>query len=313
MIYQGRTVKGELNDLGAPSSVRIHKEEDTPADDLVVSFPFNQVIEELDQISVLLEDQMVFDGIVDEQKVVYGASGAEIFLSARSRAAYLLDNEALPQVYFKPCLKTIFERHISGYGFSKFIGEQKTFSGEFTVKKGMSEWDVLESFCLLFLNTAPRITKDNVVDATGKALMKETAILQNSTEGIPYSEISMLNKHYSLISEVFVRAQKQGNYSVRVCDEESIKKGIRRKRYLDAVDDPRTPVSVGEKVIESGKKDCYSVTAVCPGAFDFEIGQRVLVRGAEGIEEGPYVISKIKYTLDQAGEKSEITMHREEP
>lgn len=165
MTYEGVTITGKIIDLGDPVSVRINKSNDAPADDLYAIFCYKDFIEELKYIKVYCNGDIVFDGILDEQIVELSGSGSLFKVYARSTAALLVDNSALPQSYTNTSLEIIFNRHIRPYGFTKFIGSNKSFSGEFVVYKGMSEWDVLEKFCILFLNTKPRISNDGIVNA----------------------------------------------------------------------------------------------------------------------------------------------------
>ena len=54
---------------------------------------------------------LVFRGIVDQQDTKISPQGNRLRLVARSLAALLLDNEALPQTYINPSLRGLFERH----------------------------------------------------------------------------------------------------------------------------------------------------------------------------------------------------------
>lgn len=93
--------------------------------------------------------EVCFDGIVDIQKESC-ADKMMLMLVARSRAALLLDNEAVPQTYGMPSLATIFARHVQPYGFTTFYGNVKAFNGELTITKGMSEWQAAAEFCTRF-------------------------------------------------------------------------------------------------------------------------------------------------------------------
>src|SRR5699024_3417624 len=84
--------------------------------------------------------RVLFAGIVDEQVLSEDGDGITVELSARSRAALLLDNEAQPQIYYMPSLKLLFERHAAPCGFTGYLGRDEVFGGAFTVEKGMSEW-----------------------------------------------------------------------------------------------------------------------------------------------------------------------------
>ena len=312
MKFRLTDIYDEIYELSDVYSAVINKEDGVPADDLVVVFPSHYNLPELKTISAYIGDEIVFEGIIDEQEVNCGKDGCFLKITARSLGAYLVDNEALPQTYYKPSLNTIFEKHIKPYGFTELKGNQKIFTGKFVVNKGLSEWDVFKNFCSSFLNTVPRITSDGIVDASGRPSDKNEVALKNSPGYLMYSSIKSNIKRYSLISEVFVSSKKSGKFDVRVCDENLILKAVSRKRYLNAANAVLTPVSCGETLIKNGKKDAFIIKAVCVNPIAFEIGQRISISDPIVGEISGLLIYKIKYSLDSSGQKAEISMLREE-
>ena len=125
-----------------------------------------------------------FGGFWTSSPFVWEKSGMTLRLTARSEAALLLDNEALPQTYINPSLKQLFDRHAAPYGFAGMAGNQGAFRGKLTVKKGMSEWQVFEEFCGYFLGTTPRVTYLGILDATGKPSEKQ--VFFSNQGGISY-------------------------------------------------------------------------------------------------------------------------------
>ena len=106
------TVNNELLELKNVFKVQISKSLNTPASDLEASFLFNEKIDEIKSIEVYEDNEMIFDGIVDTQSLELDDNGSLFTIEARSKAAILLDNEALPQIYYRPSLFTIFNRHV---------------------------------------------------------------------------------------------------------------------------------------------------------------------------------------------------------
>lgn len=89
-------------------------------------------------------------------------------IAARSMAALLLDNEAIPQTYAYPSLPLLFERHGKPYGFTEWEGEPSGFSVPFTITKGMSEWEVLSLFCSRYLKVPLQGQRKKTGGARGK-------------------------------------------------------------------------------------------------------------------------------------------------
>lgn len=313
MRYVGIGISGYNYNLEMPLYVRIDMDEDAPAHGLNVTFPIssdiNQNVEELNYIKVYSDDmeKLIFDGIVDEQETELSSSGAILKISSRSIVAILLDNEALPQTYYLPSIDTIFKRHVKPYGFNGYIGNNKQFSTSFKVKKGMSEWSVLESFCNDFLEVTPFFTNDRKLDITG-GTSGENIIFSNKGDGFKYTSISKNVKRCDLISEVFVRCQKDGSYSNRIYSQKNIDSGIIKKCYLNSLDDIKTPVFRGEQIINKSLRDSFEINLVCIGGIFTEIGASASILDDSIGDINNLVVSNIRYRLSLSGEFCEVKL-----
>lgn len=308
MKYECITVTGKIVDLGYPISVKMNKSSDTPVDDLYAVFCYTSHIEELKYIKIYFSDEIIFDGIIDEQIVEISDLGILFKIYARSMAALLVDNCALPQTYINTSLETIFNRHVKPYGFTNFIGNNKCFSSEFIVYKGMSEWDVLKDFCEIFLNTKPKVTYNGVINALGTYNGNKNVCLNNSSENIKYKSISRNIKRYNKISEIFVKANGALYYDFRVADESAVNAGVKRKRYLNISDDVRTPVGYAQSVIDEANRKANEIVVSCVGFVNTDIGCTVQIDDKILGKLNNMFISKMKYTMDSYGEITELTM-----
>lgn len=90
----------------------------------------------------------MFKGQIDE--IITKSSGEKITvkITARSMAGILLDNEAEPCIYFNASSSVIFERHLQPFGFNGYIGDNNPYFGYIKISKGMSQWQVLENYCV---------------------------------------------------------------------------------------------------------------------------------------------------------------------
>ncbi len=73
------------------------------------------------------EGEVVFFGPVDELQRRFSSEGCMLEIVARSMAALLLENEAIPQTYAYPSLPLLFERHGKPYGFTEWEGNPADF------------------------------------------------------------------------------------------------------------------------------------------------------------------------------------------
>lgn len=310
MTYQGKTVNNELIDLGQPVEIVMNQSADVPADDLELTLLCSGPVAELKEIYIIENSKNFFSGIVDTQSVSIDNSGIFLNITARSKAALLLDNEAIPQTYYVPSLFNIFNRHIKPYGFTAIVGDTRTFSNEFVVSKGMSEWEVLENFCADYLKVYPRINSDGTINATGE-FENNSILFSNSPPGIKYSAIYENLKRYELFSEVDVKATTLGTYSTVVKDNDIINRGIVRRRLLNAVNNNKTPVSCGEIMLSTGAKNSYEICIFCPGSMNLNIGDKATVNDSIlGVIEN-LVVSEIKYTLNKNGEQTKVLLRKE--
>lgn len=308
MIFLGKTISQKEIYLGNPYSVVINKTKGAPADDISVTFVTDKKIPELVSISACLDEELFFYGIVDEQKMIYSSQGTFLRITARSMAAYLLDNEALPTTYFLPSLDLIFQKNVKPYGFKGILGDTKTFSTEFTISKGISEWEVLEQFCVNYLNVYPIVRNDGIIDATG---IEQNKLLKfsNKSDGIQYISLSENIKRYDTISNVYIRTKENGSYDMEANDESVIGRNIIRKRYLNAVGENTAAIS-GELLLDKSKKNAYEIGLICSRAVSANIGDKAYICDTILGEIQDLYISNIKYILNQRSETTEITLYK---
>lgn len=284
--------------LPAAIHMRLDREEDAPADSMEATFPLSADCGPITGLTV--SDQtgtVLFDGIVDEQEICL--TDGTLSLASRSRAALLLDNEALPQNYMNPSLATIFSRHLRPYGFTQYLGDGRCFTGTLAVTKGMSEWTAAAAFCTRFLKTKPRIT-GRVFDASGSAPKAE---LLFGTGGLRFSSALFKSRYCKLYSELYVPKPGGGTYLLSVQDQETQRLTVRRRRFLSG----GTNVS---PLLKKAKKNAFACLLDCPGAPKISLLSPARVTGAPcGFEHGLYV-SSIRYLSDVNGEHTKITLRR---
>ena len=62
-----------------------------------------------------------------------------------------------------------------------------------------------------------------------------------------------------------VRSERLGGYSTQVWDSQAAGDGILRRRLLNAVDDPKTPVFRGQLLLDKSREQAYQLELACPG------------------------------------------------
>ena len=181
-------VDDEKVELCDPVSLTINKEENVPADDMVVKFPYISV-KELKTVVVSDGEKVVFTGVVDEQQTVMKKNGEFLLIVCRSMAAVLLDNESVPISYTNPSTDIIEMRHIKPYNLCMKDNDNSTYFGTLTIPKGASQYKAVEDFCKNMYHCTPRINELSQVELV-HSHKDPVCIFSNDGDGVEYFEFS---------------------------------------------------------------------------------------------------------------------------
>lgn len=304
MTFEGITAAGTVHRLGTPLSVRITRGADAPADDFLGEFPWS-AIPPLYRLRITDGQKTIFYGPVDEQEDAFSQKGAFLRLAGRSMAAILLDNEAAPQTYYSPPFATVFSRHAAPYGFSRYrvpAGGEKI--GEFTVTKGMSEWQVLERFCRRAWN-APLSLRNGEELIAGEPSGGEQLLFGGA--GLSYLSLTKTNKASERISEVLVRSVREGVYSVSITDAQALRDGVRRRRCMS------TGAGLdARRVLARAEQKALEYTLVLPGWPHLLPGTRAVLKNENlGCVDGLQVWSSV-CKIDSAGATCTVVLRAAE-
>lgn len=298
---------GEFCDIKNALTVTLNSDLDVPADDLEFTVPYSSKLSGVSKITAFDGDRLVFEGNTDEIVTACDKSGAVVKLAARSLAGALLDNEAQPVTYVNPAAGFIFERHLKPFGIKSFDGDNIPFYGSLRIEKGMTQWQVFESFCRSRYGCAPRIT------GSGEALMRGAESKQKAVFGdghIPYFSLREYKKPCALIDEVRLRLDEFGGYSGSIKNKNPDCRGVRRVRYVNALSD-RTTVKTADKMIENSNKNSYSLLLECSGCRLDIMGKQAEVLSPLFGKKSGMRVARLRYTLDKSGELTTVLLKKE--
>lgn len=306
MRYRGTWADGSSSLLGCPSEFRFSMEEDAPADLFRGTFPWIYEEKFLPLLSLDIyteEGELFFRGRVDQENRTRDSSGIRLTVSARGPAAVLLDNEAVPQTYQYVSLGLLAKEHGAPYGFTRWKGDGQGFFSSLTVSKGMSEWEVLDSFCRRFLGTRLRI-RETCLDASGGYGEK---LVRFGTE-VPCVSLSLKYRESQRYSEILLRPENTDGYSRSVLDPEAMKLGTRRRRLLSGTEQK------ARELLEKSKKQAFTLQAVCPGAPRAGLWDRAETADESFGGQKDLYVAGICYEGSGRGEYSRYTLRKmEEP
>lgn len=301
----------DINDneikLTNPEYVTINQEEDVPADDISVVFPFILNLPELNKIVVKNHSQVVFIGLVDEQQIIGNDKGIWTKIVGRSMASFLLDNESKPISYLNPSSSVIADKHLKPYGMESFIGKDTVLSGTLNIPKGSTQWQALYSFCISAYGNKPRIEADGTVKMTG--IESNESIVFSNKGGQRYISVKENNKRYKLLSSVKVKVHNEGDYNSVVENKTAIKRKINRERYLDSTYSSEL-FPVADKMIEKSVKDSYEIVLVCPDILINQLGVNAKIQDKYIGEKDNLYISGICCKISPEGEYTTVTLKK---
>ncbi|MBQ2970937.1 MAG: hypothetical protein IJO20_05700 [Ruminococcus sp.] len=292
-----------------PVSVTVNMDENVPADDLFATF-HHFTSSQLKSLSVYDENGVLFTGIVDEQTTQSNSDGEYLKISARSMAALLLDNESVPISYNSPSVRVIEERHLKPFGVKVSESLSDTYFGTHTVLKGESNYKAVDSFANKLYSNSVRVDEKGELSFLG-AKKNKSVVFSNSFDGISYYDFCENIKRCEEISKVRIKLSNSSGYHSVVENQDAIKRGVVRERYLNCVLTD-TPASYAQSMINNGSKKSYSVTLYCEGQHLNVFGCNATIKGSVcGDIENLYV-SSIRYALSDKKEVTVITLKRKE-
>ena len=298
-------VNGQQKTMPRLLSLQVDVDEGVPADALYAVFPYEPT-DELSGITLYEEDLPVFIGVVDEEEHIRGNKGAFLKISARSLAAHLLDNEAMPCAYDHPSLSVMAQRYVEPYGITLGTDSDEVFFGQQSITKGTSCWKALKNFCIACYSAVPRISSVGVLYPKGTEHRGETVFGDN---GVRYTQLRAVKKRCEEISTVRVKATNAGTYSLPIENASAKSRGVRRERYLNAVL-TESPMRCADAMIANGNARSYAVYLRCEGCLLGTEGNRALIKD-ESISVGEDLyISAVHYRMKSDGDYSNITLKR---
>jgi len=294
-------IKGNKLLLGAPMSITLDKEEDVPADGIILSiagvgFP------ELMEVEVYRGETLIFRGEIDEQIEVFNEkSHTEIM--ARNSAARLIDSEAYPMSFINPSAQDIFDRYAKPLGFKVMSGENKEYRGRFTVNKGISCFTVIRRFANEVYRAFPKCEGD-VLYIDG---IKSDEILSLGGEGIPVQNMRVVNLRCNRVSRVYLKLKDGEGYNTFVSDIDAEKEGIQKVRYINVASDGSN-LKDADIIFDDAKRKSFYAEVVCRGFFGDSLGKTVHL---DGLDE-KYYVSSVRYISNEKGEYTKLKLLRKE-
>lgn len=299
------------NSIQAPKAltVVINADCNVPADDLSVTFPIStEFFNNANFIEAFKGDKLVFKGQIDEISDICNSKSAVTKITARSLAAFLLDNEAEPVTYINPAAGLIFNKHLKPFGINEYLGGEQPLFANLKINKGMTHWQVFENYCFNKYGKNPRITAD------GKALFQgytpdEVITLSDKNGDINYSKIKRVFKRYKLISDVRLKLSENGMYNGSIKNTSDECRGINRVRFVNTLADTSS-IGTADKIIAQSNINSMRYHVRCVGCYVDVLGKGAIIKDKRfGIIDN-LIVDEIKYVLKNRSELTIIELRK---
>jgi hypothetical protein len=287
-------------------SVNVHASVGVAVDILRIVFGVEENIRNLHKIRVIYDGKMMFEGYIDEQIFEKSERGMFLKIWARSEGSILLENQAMPQVYYKVTLSDVFKRHIKPYGFEEIISTKNPMLEKFVIKQGMSEWEALKLFCVKTLNIEPRI--EGLKIEVGAKEGKRYFFSNSSLGGCVYTEVMVRHKRCGNISQVFLKG-KNGEYKQFISNVKAINMGIEAKRYIFypfmVQDDVKFRLHNFSEKIKMINNKALMVFITCPSVMNVNIGDIIFVKD-KAVSVENFIVSDVLKQISCKGKVTKI-------
>lgn len=261
---------GRRRELEHPASFSLVRSADTPADSLKAVFLIPDARDweqEIARIELQADGRRLFRGSCDRQIVGLDSAGCRLTVWARSDAAVLLDNEAIPQEYSCVTLDEMFAKHLAPYGFqSDLEGEGRLL--DYQVGKGMSEWEAFATFCQRALGRTPHVHLSRVsFQLPGRARRTLPA-------GQAVSTVSRTVRRSEVISQVLLR-DELGHYSTVLESEAARGLQILRRRCMIPSAQWTNAAQDAQLKMQQSMRERIQWEIELPRLVDWELGDQV--------------------------------------
>lgn len=291
---------GALENL---KSLSIKATMDSPAESLSAVFAPKKPFGEIFAVVAYDSNGALFTGAVDSQKSAVSAVGVTMRIDARSRGAYLLDNQAAPTVYIGIPMNVVFSSFIAPYGFTLYNPNRNLSLPVFTVGASASEWDVLVDFAQRAYGVTPYVTGTQVNLARRPG---QSSIVIGGDKA--YTSVTHTLTPYNIISRVYLRDETTGRYPSYIANTYQSAVNARRKRYMSVPNEYSYNRSFDPvKRIRQSMFEYESVTAELPGIINAELGQNARI--ADGfMSKSGLMVSEREYLMNETGIFTRLTL-----
>ncbi|MCD7873131.1 MAG: hypothetical protein LUG21_07545 [Clostridiales bacterium] len=227
--------------------------------------------EEIISVKVYDNEILLFNGFCDKQQITAGKSGTSIFVYARSTAALLVDNEAVPCEYSNPSSRQLCFQNAEEFGFECRLLDVLC-EGEYRVLKGTSRFAAVNDFMQMIYGSGIYVSPQNEIK-----VFKKSSGLKTISEYEIISACRTINRS-EVLSGIDYKINSDEKYRYHLNSKFAQEKGIVRKRLINLSSLPAWQRSAtAERKIKTAVSNYFSVEITLKGSADIKLFDKVFI------------------------------------
>lgn len=278
----------------------------TACDGLRLSFFNDKIFDEIERVEVYDDNDLIFNGFCDVQKITANQGKFKYFVYARSSASLLIDNEAQPCKYNSPSTTGLWFKNAKDFGFSCELPEVYS-KNEYLVSKGTSCFGAINNFIFALYGTNIYVTPQNVI----KVFEENKTVKHLSNYKI--NSFSYTINRSEPISDVDYKNNSSENYIYHFKSELVEKKGIKRKRIFNLSSIPawQRENTVAKRINDS-ILDYYCAEVVILEKCDLKLYDRIVIDLKDFTLKDEFIVYEIVKSKNRNAEKTTVVLKKKQ-
>lgn len=273
----------------------------SPADTVYITILDNIKSKKITKITVMLDNKLIFEGLVDVQKSVMSEDGIFSSFTCRSKPCLMLDNEIKPTVFTNLSAVDMLKENAINFGVNGYSIPYNCTLSRIIANKGISRWEFISLFCKKAFGKTPFISRDYILSLEPTSNVKHNFSKDN---GINFLEISILEDRYTMISKLYVKTGENdlgALYNGTINNNIATALNIKRERYYNPTTEWLDDIKLSaQNVMKEHQVDYLEVELKILGIYDFKVGDLASVTSDIGNYDNLY-ISQVKIVCDENG------------
>ncbi len=306
LIFKLYDKSGKCTVLEKVLSYELTSEVSAACDGLRLNYISDCACPEFVRVEAYSAEQRIFNGFADKQCISLLREGETVFVYARSSAAVLVDNEALPCQYHHPSAKQLWFHNAREFGFECALPELAC-KEDYYVSKGTSCFGAINNFFKMLYPAGIYVDVNNVIRAFEKSAALKTL------DGCKIASAKYVINRSNPISQVDYKITASDKYCYHLKSRSAENNGISRRRLINLSALPLWQrEAAARQSISKALEELYVLELELEGTADFMLYDRVHVSLKGLCENAELLVYELVKSKGKNGEKTIVKLRAEQ-